>query len=167
MNEAFVCKIATAGELERKWDEEIARQPDDAFNQRTWKQQNLERYEQGAILPYFGLLEGEVICEAIAMLNPAFVQNSEGLVDETTVYLAAFRTADAFENQGYFSRLFRFMLADLKKRGFTRATLGVEPDSTRNKAIYAHYGFTDFIKAGQESYPDGTMIDAEYYGRTL
>ncbi len=33
--------------------------------------------------------------------------------------------------------------------------------------IYRHFGFTEFIKHGQETYPDGTTIDVDYYGKSL
>ena len=85
------------------------------------------------------------------MLHPKIVQNSSGLVGSHTVYLSAFRTNDKFQGKGYFSKLFHFMIDDLWHRGFTKATLGVEPVEEKNK----------------ECYPDGTIIDVEYYGKTL
>ena len=59
------------------------------------------------------------------------------------------------------------MLDDLKKRGYEYVTLGVEPLEERNKEIYKHYGFTDYIKNGKEIYPDGTIIEVEYYRKKL
>ena len=29
--------------------------------------------------------------------------------------------------------------------------------------MYTHWGFTEFIKSATETYPDGTVIDVEYY----
>ena len=101
------------------------------------------------------------------MLHPKVVQNSAGLVDGHTVYLSAFRTIDRFQGKGYFSKLFHFMIDDLRRKGFTKATLGVEPAEEKNKDIYTHYGFTEFIKTGKEYYPDGTVINVEYYGKIL
>ena len=59
-----------------------------------------------------------------------------GLVDGHTVYLSAFRTIDKFQGKGYFSKLFHFMIDDLRHKGFTKATLGVEPAEEKNKDIY-------------------------------
>ena len=67
---------------------------------------NLERFKNGEIIPYYGFLNGECICEATAMINPSIVQNSEGLVGEGIVYLSAFRTNKEYQGQGYFSKLF-------------------------------------------------------------
>lgn len=167
MAEPFICKIASLQEMNTKWDYEIAHSGADRENWIVWKKRNMENYRQGYIIPYYGILEGTIICEATAMLHPDIVQNSSGLVDSHTVYLSAFRTIDGFQGKGYFSRLFHFMINDLRHRGFTRATLGVEPDEKKNRAIYAHYGFTELIKSDQEYYPDGTVINVEYYGKAL
>lgn len=162
-----MCKTASLEEMNIKWDYEIARHQSDRENWVTWKKRNLENFRQGYIIPYYGILDGQIICEATAMLHPKAVQNSAGLVDGNTVYLSAFRTVEAFQGRGYFSKLFHFMLDNLRQKGFTRATLGVEPDDAKNKAIYAHYGFTEYIKSGREQYPDGTVIDVEYYAKVL
>ena len=52
-------------------------------------------------------------------------------------------------------------------KGFAKAVVGVEPDETRNKAIYHHWGFTEYIHTGTETYPDGTIISVEFYGKQL
>lgn len=163
----YLCKIASLAEMNTKWDAEIARHEKDRANWLTWKKQNIENFERGRILPYYGILDGKIICEATAMLCPDIVQNSAGLAGGHTVYLAAFRTVEPYQGQGYFSTLFRFMLDDLRQRGYTKATLGVEPADAKSKALYAHYGFTEAIRTGQETYPDGTVIGVEYYGKTL
>ena len=167
MAELFRCKIASLQEMNRKWEYEIAQSGTDRESWIVWKKQNLENYKQGYIIPYYGFLEETILCEATAMLHPKVVQNSAGLVDDHTVYLSAFRTIDKFQGNGYFSKLFHFMMEDLRRKGFTKATLGVEPADEKNKAIYTHYGFTEYIKSGKEYYPDGTVIDVEYYGKPL
>ncbi len=165
MKENYICKIPSPEEMNRKWDYEIEHNPDDRENWIIWKKTNIGRFQKGDIIPYYGILDGLIICEATAMLNPEAVQNSAGLVGDGTVYLSAFRTVESYHGQGYFSVLMQFMLDDLRRRGFTKATLGVEPSEEKNKQIYAHYGFTEYIKSATEAYPDGTVIDVEYYGK--
>lgn len=167
MSELFICKIASPQEMEIKWEYEIAQSGKDKENWIVWKKQSIENYKQGYTIPYYGILEGIIICEATAMVHPKVVQNSTGLVDNHTVYLSAFRTNNNFQGKGYFSKLLHFMIDDLRQKGFTKATLGVEPAEEKNKGIYAHYGFTEYIKCGKEYYPDGTVIDVEYYGKTI
>lgn len=163
----YLCKIASLEEMNRKWDYEIEHNINDARNWIIWKSHFLENFKNDYIIPYYGILDGNIICEATAMLNSEVVQNSEGLVGNGVVYLSAFRTIEEYQGKGYFSKLMKFMLNDLKQRGIVRVTLGVEPAEETNKKIYAHYGFNEYIKSATEIYPDGTVIDVDYYGKNL
>lgn len=158
----YICKIATIDEMEQKWNYEIKKNK--GPNWKIWKAQAIERVENGQSIAYYGILNGKIICETTALLDKSIVQNSENLVDDKTVYLCAFRTIDKYQGRGYFSRLFRFMISDLKSRGYEKVTLGVEPDETDNLKIYKYLGFNEFIKSAKETYPDGTVIDVDYYG---
>lgn len=163
----YICKIASINEMNTKWDYEIDHATDDKENWIVWKKENIDRFRNGLIIPYYGLLDGKIICECTAAINPSVVQNSEGLVSERVAYLTAFRTITEYQGKGYFSKLFKFMIQDLKKRGYEKVTLGVEPEETKNKEIYFKYGFNEHIKDSKEVYPDGTEIEVEYYGKKL
>ena len=163
---SYICKIATLDEMNEKWDYEINKAKDKS-NWIIWKKDNIERFKNKYIIPYYGLLDGKIICEATAAINPCIVQNSENLVDDTTAYLMAFRTNKEYQNQGYFSKLYNFMIDDLKSKGYKKVTLGVEPEEEKNKIIYKKYGFTNLIKISTEVYPDGTEIEVEYYAKEL
>lgn len=153
--------------MNSKWDYEIEHATDDKDNWIIWKKDNIERFKKGLIIPYYGLLDGKIICECTAALSPSIVLNSENLVDEKTAYLTAFRTISEYQGQGYFSKLFKFMIEDLKNRGYEKVTLGVEPKEKKNKEIYFKYGFNEHIRDSKEVYPDGTEIDVEYYRKYL
>ena len=159
----YICRIASPEDMERKWDYEISRNADDRENWIVWKNEAIANLRAGRAIPYYGILDGEIICEATTIIDPDAAQNSSGLIDRRTAYLCAFRTNEPFRGKGYFSGLFRFMESDLRSRGYTRLTLGVEPEDQVNKAIYRHYGFTELIKTDTEKYPDGTTVDVEYY----
>lgn len=163
----YVCKIATIEEMNRKWNYEINKATEDKNNWIIWKHAAINAFRNGKIIPYYGLLDGEIICECTAALDSTVIQNSTGLVDDKTAYLFAFRTNKEYQDQGYFSQLFKFMINDLISRGYEKVTLGVEPHEEKNKAIYTKYGFIEYIKNAKEVLPDGTSIDVEYYGRTL
>lgn len=165
--EDFRCKIANLDEMNEKWDYEIEHATTDKNNWIIWKKNNLIRFNEGKIIPYYGILNGKIITEATVALDPSIVQQAEGLVDDETVYLTAFRTIEEYQGKGYFSKLFNYMIDDLKKRGYKRATLGVEPTELKNKAIYKKYGFVNHIKNSTETYPDGTVIEVEYYSKDL
>lgn len=161
----YICKIASVDEMEAKWNDEIKKHK--SSNWKIWKSEAIERAKQGQRIAYYGILNGKIICEATAMLDKNIVQNDDGLVDDKTVYLCAFRTIEKYQNRGYFSRLFDFMICDLKDRGYEKVTLGVEPTEAENLKIYQHLGFNEFIKSAKETYPDGTVIDVDYYAREL
>ncbi|MCH5314455.1 MAG: GNAT family N-acetyltransferase [Eubacterium sp.] len=161
----YVCKIATVDEMETKWNYEIKKHQDS--NWKIWKSESIERVNNGQSIVYYGVLNGKIICEATAMLDKSTVQNSDGLVDEKTVYLCAFRTIEKHQGKGYFSKLFSFMINDLKRKGYEKVTLGVEPEETENLKIYKHLGFSEFIKSAKETYPDGTVIDVDNYAMVL
>ncbi len=165
MTDHNICKIASLDEMERKWRYEIDRHASGRENWIIWREEALENARNGKAIPYYGILDGSVICEATAVIHPETAQNSEGLIDQETAYLCAFRTNEPFRGKGYFSRLFAFLLNDLRSRGYRYVTLGVETGDTKNKEIYRHYGFTRYIRTATEEYPDGTVIRVEYYAR--
>ena len=163
----YECRIPTREEYERKWDYEISIHEDERYNWVIWKKDGLLRYDRKQIISYFGFLDDEIICEATAAIDPKIVQNPESLVDNETAYLFAFRTNKEYRGQGYFSKLFKFMINDLKNKGYKRVTLGVEPEEVTNKAIYQKYGFTNYVKTCVESYPNGEKITVEYYSKEI
>ena len=163
----YICKIATVEEMNTRWNSMISNAGEDKDNWIVWKKQNINNFQKEKIIPYYGILNGQVICEATAMLSRDVVQNSRGLVDVTTAYLSAFRTDKEYEGKGYFSKLYKYMEDDLKSKGFTSLTIGVEPNENRNYEIHRHYGFDKFLKQGIEVYPDGTKIKVNYYQKKI
>ena len=101
--------------------------------------------------------DGIIISEATAYIKEeAFIgdiNNIEELLSDNRVYLSAFRTDKEYRGKGYFSKLFKFMIDDLKSRGYTEACLGVEPCEVTNMEIYFKYGFTNYIKTSIEYLP--------------
>lgn len=163
----YICRIATIEDIAEMYDHLIKNYPDDETNWSALIEKGFKRVKNGQVISYIGILDGIIICESMAAVDASIVQNCEGLVDDKTAYLFAFRTDDDYQGKGYFSKLNHFMIDDLKSRGYERATLGVEPKEKTNKAIYSKYGFTEFIKSGKEVYSDGCMIDVEYYAKSL
>lgn len=180
MSENYVCKIASEDEVIAKWDALVAQHPTEP-NWVVWKAETLIDVRSGKNIPYYGILDSEIICEAYATPNYDPASESGGAPTASaepptdtvqtpqspTAYLSAFRTVKEHRGQGYFSKLMSFMLADLKQKGFKRAILGVEPEEAENKAMYRHWGFTEMIYVGTCTYPDGETIDVEYYTKAL
>ena len=142
----YKCVVANKDLIIKKWDEEIRKHN----NSKTWidfKEKSLRNLDTRIV--YMGILNDEIITEstAIISINDLDMQNKDNLVGNNKAYLTAFRTNKEYENKGYFSKLYKFMEEDLKKRGFTSLTLGVEPSEVRNIMIYFNWGFTNYIKS--------------------
>ncbi len=162
--ERYVCKIPTIEEIRRKWDYEIEHNVNKE-NWIVWKQEAIDHYLSGQSIAYYGFLDENTICEATAVLCPVFPP--EYKMKERTVELCAFRTIKEYRGKGYFSELMDYIQHDLKKRGYRQAIVGVEPKETLNKSIYRHWGFTEYMYTGTETYPDGTIIEVEFFGKRL
>ena len=92
----YVCKIASALEVNEKWNTLIKEHCDDP-NWAVWKMDIIAKISEGKEIPYYGIFNGEII----------------------------------------------------------------------NKQIYLHWGFTEKLYTGTCTYPDGTVIEVEYYGKSL
>lgn len=163
----YVCKIATLDEVKTREQFLIDTHEEDKMNWIKWGNERIKYFTEGKIVIYYGILKGEIICEATANLDKSVDADSHGLIDEHTAYLSAFRTNKQYEGKGYFSKLYKFMENDLMNKGYTLLTLGVEPDEVRNNEIYQHYGFTEKIKSVPDTYPNGKVVQVDYYGKRL
>ena len=159
----YICKIASIDEVITKWNYEIKKQKQRKSALELLKNNAVENIKNGQAITYYGKLNDKIICQATAMFDEDIIQNSEALVGIQTVYLCNFSTDKKYQGKGYFSKLFKFVIEDLKNKGYTKYTLGVEPKEIKNLQIYRHFGFNKLIKSGQEVYPNGTIIDVDYY----
>lgn len=155
MNE-YICKVATLEEIIKRCDYLIDIHP----GNRLWanvKVNTINGFNNGSKIVYVGILNGEIISEATAYVKEeAFIgdiQNTDELLSEDRAYLCGFRTNKEYENQGYFSKLYKFMEQDLKSRGYKELSLGVEAKEVRNVNIYKKFGFINLIKSVVEFEP--------------
>lgn len=151
-SENYICKIATLDEVNEKWDYEISNHPNNN-SWKEWKNIFIDGINKNKRISYYGILNGKIITEGTVILSKDEAQNSEGLIDNQTAYLTAFRTVKEYQGKGYFSKLYRFIENDLKIKGFKRLTLGVEPSEIKNMKIYFNWGYDTFIKTAYEEYP--------------
>lgn len=172
--DAYICKVASLEELNERWDYLISIHPgDDSW--REYKRRTIEYFQNGTEIPYVGILNGKIISEACAHIdkNCNYIENVEGLIDDNRAYLNAFRCNKEYEDKGYFSKLYHFIENDLRSRGYTSLSLGVEPCEIRNIQIYFHFGFTNYIKTSMESYlpehegDEPTKVYVNYYYKKI
>lgn len=152
----YKCKIATLNEIVKKADYEIDRHPNNNI-WKVFKERAIKNFNENNTITYIGILEDEIICESTAIIKEngfkGDIDNCDGLLSDTMVYLSGFRTNKEFEGKGYFSKLFRFMENDLKNKGYKKMCLGVEPSEVRNMQIYFNWGFVNYIKTTIEHLP--------------
>jgi len=65
------------------------------------------------------------------------------------VYFEAFRVEKQYKGNGLGQRLLCYAINELKERGYTEFTIGVESDNEIAKHIYFKYGFTEVIDKGK------------------
>lgn len=152
----YICKVAELPEIEKRMNYLIDSHP----GNNVWvvaKENAVRGFNDKSKIMYIGILDGEIICEATAYIEEkAFVgdiENTDMLLSSDGVYLSGFRTNKEFEGQGYFSKLFKFMENDLKSKGYSEMSLGVEPCEVRNMQIYFKWGFVNYIKTSIEYLP--------------
>ncbi len=153
MIDELICKIATRDEIIKRWDDLISRHPgDDSW--KGYKKHTLEYFDNKTMIQYFGFLNDKIICEFCAHIDKdcTYIKDARDLITEDMAYLNAFRCDKEYEGKGYFSKLYNFMITDLKNRGFKKASLGVEPCEIRNIQIYFHLGFTNYVKTDIDEY---------------
>lgn len=158
----YKCVVASKDQIIEKWDEEIKKH-NYSEEWKIYKEQSLNNMDTRIV--YMGILDGKIITEATVIISgkDKCMENKDDLVDNGKAYLSAFRTNKKYENQGYFSKLYKFMENDLKSKGFKSITLGVEPKKVRNIQIYFKWGFTKYIKTGYCKYADGKVAVVNYY----
>ena len=160
----YICKVATRGELLKRWEYLIKiHQGADMWVR--FKENALKHFDEKSTISYLGFLNGESICEMTAYVkDSAFIgdiSDPSGLLDSGMAYLAAFRTNKEYEGKGYFGKLYKFVESDLKKRGYSELSLGVGPEAVRNIEIYFHLGFTNYIKTLVEKETENGTVNED------
>ena len=69
-------------------------------------------------------------------------------VPNVRAYFEAFRVSDKHQNKGLGQKLMGFAIEDLKKKGYSEFTIGVEEDNEVAKHIYFKLGFTEVVGYG-------------------
>ena len=162
----YKCVIGDEKLVSQKWDYEI-KIHNNSMKWIKFKEITLNNLDNRII--YLGILDNTIICEATAVISKLDyeVKNKSEFVSGDTVYLCAFRTNKEYQNKGYFSKLYKFMENDLKKRGVKKLILGVEPSEVRNMMIYFKYGFVNYINSYMEKYPNDEKYLVNYYYKDI
>jgi ribosomal protein S18 acetylase RimI-like enzyme len=72
-------------------------------------------------------------------------------------YLSALRVLPEYQGRGLAQSLTTKVLTELRKLGYSEATIGVEDDNNIAKHIYSKLGFTTFVKRCSETFQVDTF----------
>ena len=156
-------RIATYEEVSKQFDWLIETH-ENKEDWTAWKNEYLSNIKHGIMIPYYGFIGEDCICEAYANISKYM---DYIVIKRDRPYLSAFRTRKEYRGLGYFSKLFDFMIKDLKEKGYKRVSVAVESTETYNIEMYKHFGFNTFLYKDRETYGDGTIHEIEYYEKQL
>ena len=149
----------TIREFDLLWDRNIAENPGEPLWP-VWRQRFRQRIDLGQAITFGVILNGDPVGEGTLELDTG---KDPHLCDgRTTAYLSALRFRKEFEGRGHLSRLVKAMEAQARSLGYETLTIGVEKQESRNRAIYAYWGYVNHIMTETQ---DGETI--LYFGKKL
>ena len=161
----FEYRIATPDDLEARWARNIANNPgDDRWI--TWKDAHIQNIQQGVSKGFVVIHDNMPVGEGTLLFSPlcVAVNGRLELADGKCVAnINALRMDKPYRGKGHMSKLVKFMEHAAKEMGYSTLTIGVEPNETRNLAIYLHWGYDTFVMWDVEE--DGELV--LYYSKKI
>ncbi len=121
--------------------------PDTEEKWQKYKNQRLKQFEEKDIDVYTIEHCGELIGEVTAIYSNHTLPTET--IPSVRAYFSAFRVREEYQNRGLGQGLLEYAVDDLKKRGYSEFTIGVEADNEIAKHIYFKLGFTEEIDHGR------------------
>lgn len=160
----YTHRIADREALERIWQKSVDRHPGDARWAR-WRDEYIAINENGLGVTFIIFADGDPVGEGTLLFDPGCkaISGKTALADgKANVNLNALRIEKAHEGKGLVSAMVKSMEDYARSLGYKTITIGVDECETRNRAIYEHWGYTDFIL---DEIDDGELV--LYYGKAL
>ena len=162
--EQVIQRIATPDDLNNLWQYNVNSHPGDDRWAR-WREEYIGYNQTGAARTYAVVVDGVPVGEGTLLFDPG-CSAIEGLsvvaVAASNVNLNALRIRKPWEGRGYISAMVRLMEQHARQAGFSRITIGVDACEARNRAIYAHWGYTHLLFTEED---DGELV--LYYEKPL
>lgn len=160
----MIYRVATLEDLEKIWNKDIARHPNND-NWKRWKPEYINYNKNGEATTFVAVENDEPIGQITLIMSPncKAVANRPQLCDGKTIFnFNAFRIDKEYEGQGHISKLVKIAEVYAKEHGAKIITIGAESKESRNIAIYYHFGYKNFVCNMVEN---GEMI--LYYSKML
>ena len=140
-------RIPTEKEIDELWAYNMSSHPGDERWVR-WAREYKEYYRKNWAQPFAVIIDGVPVGEVSILLDGRVkaANNDSRLVEmPTRANLNALRIRREFEGKGYVSAMVKYAENWCVQRGITTMTIGVDESETRNRAIYEHWGYTQFL----------------------
>lgn len=164
----FIYRKATREDLEKIWDKDIAKHPNDDRYVK-WKDRYIKDNEQCKCATFVVLHNESPIGQITVLYSPecGSVAAKPLLCNGIdTANMNAFRIEKEYEGQGHISKLVKMAEEYSKSLGIKYMTIGSEAKESRNLGIYLHFGYNQFIM--HEFYvEDDEEILIVYYKKEL
>lgn len=155
---------ATIDDLNKIWDKDILKNPNDE-NYVRWKHQYIENNKLGKCATFVAVDGSEPIGQITVLFSTdcSAVKDRPMLCDgKNRANMNAFRIDKKYEGQGHISKLVKMAEQYAKGHGITYLTIGSEAKESRNLGIYLHFGYTEFITSFVE---DNELV--LFYGKKI
>lgn len=128
----------------------------------------LDENKSGKMKTFFAFDDGAVVGGVTLVVDDESSQThwQKDLAGGSVANVCALRVKKENEGTGIASGLMKFIEKWAGENGIKTLTIGVEPHIVRNIQIYFHWGFTEFIKVGQEQ-ENGKTVPVLYYKKTV
>lgn len=156
---------ATKSDLEIIWNKNINSHPEDERWKR-WKEEYISYNEKNMAITFVAV-QDEPVGEITILFSPECkpVAGKPKLCDGKKIAnMNAFRIEKKFEGQGHISKLVKMAEQVAKEMGIEELTIGVEENEKRNRDIYEHFGFKEFIES-EVDHDEGDAVVLYYKKR--
>lgn len=143
----FEYRKATRDDLEKIWNKDIEKHPNDS-RYVVWKKQYIDNNENGNCTTFVVLDNDNPIGQITVLFSPecGAVKNRPMLCNGKNIAnMNAFRIEKKYEGQGHISKLVNMAEKYSKDKGIKILTIESEAKESRNLAIYLHFGYTNFV----------------------
>lgn len=162
----FDYRMASLEDLNKIWDDDIKKHPNDQKYIRLKKQyieDNINNKCRIFVIAY----EKELIGQGTLLLSSECysVKGRPLLCDDKNIgNINALRIDKKYEGQGHISKLVKEIERYAKGIGLTYLTIGVEAKESRNLGIYLHWGYNEFVIHEIDEKENALVL---YYGKKI
>ena len=142
---------ATLDVLAAWWDDQIAKNPTD-YSVKAYKGIFVTRNQSGNYKTFYAFDGGKIVGQATLILRPSGLSGDKKFHGNGNAEINKLEVEPQYQGNGIAGKLIRRLENWSRANGVHTLTIGVEQSETRNREIYKHWGYTDFVGETVEAY---------------